>query len=236
MPPGWWSAIRAARMTGCSPATTTAQPLAWDQRAAARSDADAADARAGDRGELHAAGRPPRAAGLPADGRALSRRRIRAGCGAPSAAASPPRRIRRIAAELAACRLRADDRARPALDRFWRPPAREDDRPPGRHACHARHLGPFQRLPYLPRASICCRCCSAPSIRPAACATSRPSRGRSRRARKPAGKGAQAEHAAAGHAARLPARAGGPAGRRRRHAAAHRQGLFLGGAAGRRTA
>ena len=36
------------------------------------------------------------------------------------------------------------------LDRLDRPPPREDDRPAGRHACHARHLGPRQRLSHLP--------------------------------------------------------------------------------------
>ena len=45
---------------------------------------------------------------------------------------------------------------------------------------------------------------------------------------RPASRPSAAEHAAEGRAARLPARPGGSAGRCRRQAAAHRQGLFAG--------
>ena len=64
--------------------------------------------------------------------------------------------IRRLAAELADTAFEQPDHPRPPLDRLPRRAARDDDRPPGRHARHARHLGAFQRLPDLPRASTCC--------------------------------------------------------------------------------
>ena len=59
------------------------------------------------------------------------------------------------------CRLRADDRDRPALDRLGRAPAREDDRPAGRACmpCAASRPIPTASTPAAP--SMCCRCCWA---------------------------------------------------------------------------
>ena len=122
------------------------------------------------------------------------------------------------------------------LDQPWtdcgRPAPRADGRPAGRmhamrgisahsngfHTCRALHL--LQML-------------LGGSMRPAASATSRPFRSRSRRRRSLPATTSGARHAARRAAARLPDRARGSAGRRRRHAAAHRQGVLLGGAARR---
>ena len=101
------------------------------------------------------------------------------------------------------------------------------DRPPGLDARHARHLRPLQRLPDLPDAASAAdpagldrlpRRLSLQGAVPASDAAAEP----------PGASRARPRHAAAGHAARLPAGTGGSAGRRRRHAAAHRQGLFAG--------
>ena len=99
---------------------------------------------------------PPTTAGPPArlraDRRALPRPRLRARSGRRRTAASPRRRIRRTRGRTRArSPSTAEHRHRPALDRLARRAARDDDRPPGRYARHARHLGPFQRLPDLPR-------------------------------------------------------------------------------------
>ena len=106
------------------------------------------------RGDI--ARRPPRRAGVPADRRALSGRAIRArecraGLRHPGRAHPLARRRDRPR------RLRGGDRDRPALDRLGRPPSRDDARPSGLGACDARHLGPFERVPDLPRACICCK-------------------------------------------------------------------------------
>ena len=65
----------------------------------------------------------------------------------PGRAHPPPRRRDRPR------RLRAGDRDRSALDRLGRTAPRDDARPPGLDACDARHLGPFERVPDLPRAA-----------------------------------------------------------------------------------
>ena len=168
-------------MTACSCAMPTAGCWPGTRRAARAADALAAGHRAGADRRVHRR-RPQLRAGLPADRRALSRRGLCARCGRRTLRRSgrddPPHRRRARPR-----RLRAGDRTAGRLDRLGRPPPRDDARPPGRDARHARHLGPFQRLPHLPRASICCRCCSAPSTCPAASASSRPTRSRCRRAR-----------------------------------------------------
>ena len=119
---------------------------------------------------------------------------------APEAVAAtcgvPAETIRRLAAEIAESRSRRQIEIAGALDRLGRPAARDDARPPGRDARDARHLGPFQRVPDLPRAASAADRCSARSMCRAAGATSRriPSlarRGRSRpasRARSTPGK------------------------------------------------
>ena len=81
---------------------------------------------------------------------------------------------------------------RAALDRLGRPAAREDRRPARRHACDARHLGAFQRLPHLPRAAS-----AADAAR------------RDRCARRLALQGAVPAHRSAGAEARRQARADG---------------------------
>ena len=66
-------------------------------------------------------------------------------CGIPAA------RIRSLAAEIARRRVRAGNRDPDALDRLGRKAPRDDARPSGVGACDARHLGPFERVPDLPR-------------------------------------------------------------------------------------
>ncbi len=132
------------------------------------------------------------------------------------------------------CRVQRERRHRSALDRLDRTAAREDDRAAGLDACDARHLGAFQRLPHLPRdphpadaarqhryAGRLPLQAALPAPDPAAAQAGRP--------REPA----QSGQADAGTAARLPDRSRGSPRRCRRHAAAHRQGVLVGGA-GRR--
>ena len=141
--------------------------------------------------------------------------------------AIPAETIRRIAARAGARRVRAAGHARHAVDRH-RPAAATTRWSAGR--CRCTPCAASRRIPTASRPAgccICCRSCWARSIAPAASATRRRFRGRRRRRNRPARRD-RAEHAAEGRAARLPARAGGSAGRRRRQAAAHRQGLFLG--------
>ena len=118
------------------------------------------------------------------------------------------------------------------MDRHaWRPACRLP-RPTGGDACHARDLGPCQRLPDLPGAAPAAaadrqrRCPRRlalqgplPSPLPA-----RPEAGRATR-------GDRTGQAAAGLTPGLPARAGGSAPGGRRPAGAHRQGIQLGRAA-----
>ena len=169
-----------------------------------------------------------RQAGVPADRRDLPRPGARPGSGGTGLRLEPGT-IRRLAAELGAGRLRARDHPRPPLDRLPRRAPRDDDRPAGGGARHARHLRPLERLPDLPR--------PAPL---AAHPRHRRDPGRlPLRAALPEARRAAPEAAPQGHArlparrpaARLPARPRGPRPRRRRPAEAHRQGLHLGGAA-----
>ena len=169
-----------------------------------------------------------RQAGVPAHRRDLPRPGARPGSGGtglrPRARHDPPPRRR-----AGAGRLRARDHPRPPLDRLPRRAPRDDDRPAGGGARHARHLRPLERLPDLPR--------PAPL---AAHPRHRRDPGRlPLRAALPEARRAAPEAAPQGHArlparrpaAGLPARPGGPCPRRRRPAEAHRQGLHLGGAA-----
>ena len=71
----------------------------------------------------------------------------------PRPAASRPRRIRRLAAEIARVAFEQEIEIAVAVDRLGRPAPRDDARPAGLDPCDARHLGPFQRLPDLPRAA-----------------------------------------------------------------------------------
>ena len=47
--------------------------------------------------------------------------------------------------------LRTGNRNRPAVDGLGGTASRDDQGPPRRHACDARHFGPFERLSHLPR-------------------------------------------------------------------------------------
>ena len=128
------------------------KPLAWDR---ARGAMDAAGRRRSAAPRRRVSRCPTAARRVPVFQLMAERylsRRLRARRGRPSAAACRPRRIRRIAAEIADVAFEQTITHRPALDRRAGPPAREDDRPPGLHARDARHLGAFQRLPDLPRA------------------------------------------------------------------------------------
>ena len=100
-----------------------------------------------------AARRAPCRAGLSADRRALSRSAIRARDGRPESAAFRPRASARLAAEIARVAFEQEIEIAAALDRLGRPPPRDDARPSGVGACDARHLGPFERVPDLPRAA-----------------------------------------------------------------------------------
>ena len=119
--------------------------------------------------------RPPRRAGVPPAGRALS-------CRAECLARRRRRALRRSGRHHPAARRRACRYGIPAGDRARRRRGRdvagrrhdEDGRPPRRDACHARHLGPFQRLSHLPRHPSSCSSFSAPSMCRAAFATSHP--------------------------------------------------------------
>ena len=144
--------------------------------------------------------------------------------------------IRGLAAEIAPRRLRRGDRHRPALDRHERRAARRLRRPAGVVPRHARHLGPFQRLPDGARAAHAAgadRRGRLPRRLPLRAALSEAGRGASDAAWQ--GRAFRLQQAAVGPASRLSARAGGPADRRRGQADAHRQGVLLGRAALRRT-
>ena len=78
-----------------------------------------------------------------------------------------------------------------ALDRRLGPAARADGRAAGQHARDARHLGPRQRLPHLPRAASPADPARHASMCRAAFATSRRSPSRSRRRPSPPGKPGQ---------------------------------------------
>ena len=151
---------------------------------------------------------------------------VAARCGIPAAT------IRRIAAELAACRLRAGRSSSTCRGRDWAGRApRQDDRPPGLDACHARHLGPFQRLSDLPRHSLLQILLGTIDV-PGGFRYKPPfpeARAARREARRQAGQVAPMTPLP-GPPLGFVDRARGSAGRCRRHAAAHRQGLFLGGA------
>ncbi len=206
------------------------KPLAFDktQRRARRRGAHRHRAGAGR--HVQAGRRPQRAAELRADRRAVSDRRIQPGQGR-GGDRDPGRDDPAHRPRAGARRVRAAGHARHPVDRHRRPPPRQNRRPAGVDARHARHLGPFQRLPDLPDAAPAAnpagldrlpRRLSLQGAVPAADA-----------AAEPAGAADRTGRAAEGRAARLSAGAGGSAGRRRRHAAAHRQGLFVGRAARR---
>ena len=176
--------------------------------------------------------RPALRPGLPTARRTVPRRQLFARCGRRALRhrrSDHPADRRRARS----CRLRTGDRVAGGMDRLGGPPPRDDARPADRHARHARHLGPHQWLPHLPR-------------HPSAAGAARHRR-RARRfplqAAFPETRAAgsktrrqgwrQADDAAVGHAAWLRAWPGGPVGRRGRQGAAHRQGLFVGSAARR---
>ena len=186
-----------------------------------------------------AARRPPRDDGALARRRALSRRALRAGDGGGASAASPPTTITRARARNGARRVQRGDRAADRMDRHVGPHARQVvGRPVAMYAmrgisahsngfqtCRALHLvqmllgaldgpGNFRaRAPY-------------PRPHPAALAAGERSGGHLR-----------AEHAAEAHAATaFPTRPGGSRHRRRRQAAAHRQGVSRGKRRSPRTA
>ena len=185
---------------------------------------------ADDRRRGGAAGWPQGGAGLPARRRALSRPALRARCGCQE--------LRRAGRDDQAHRrragaggVRAGDRAAAAVDRLGRAAPRDDGGAAGGDARDARHLGAFERLPHLPRdpraadAAGRDRYAGVVALQgavPAAVA-----------ARAQAGRqGGGGGPAAGRHAARQPDRARGPAARAGRDADAHRQGVFVGGAAG----
>ena len=78
----------------------------------------------------------------------------------------PADTIRRIAAELAACRLRAADRARYSVDGSSRPLPREDGRPPGVACTPCAASRPMPTASRPAARCTCCRSCSAPSMCP----------------------------------------------------------------------
>ena len=129
-------------------------------------------------------------------------------------------------------RLRRGDLDRPALDRHARRAARRLCRPAGVVPRHARHLGPFQRLPDGARAAPPAgadRRGRLPRRLPLRAALSEAGRGASDAAWQ--GRAFRLEQAAVRPASRLSARPGGSADRRRRQAEPHRQGVLLGRAA-----
>ena len=116
-------------------------------------------------------------------------------------------------------RLRRGDLHRPAVDRHARRAARRLRRPAGLVPCHARHLGPFQRLPDGARAAPAAgadRRRRLPRRLPLRAALSEAGRGASDAARQ--GRAFRLQQAAVRPASRLSARPRGPADRRRRQA------------------
>ena len=101
-------------------------------------------------GEVTLPRRARGAAGVRADGGALSRRELRAGEGGGAMRYS---RRDHPAHRGGAGRggIRSCDRNSGRLDRLGRAAPRQDHRPPGLHACDARSQRAFQRLPDLPR-------------------------------------------------------------------------------------
>ena len=148
-------AIPAAPMTACSRATRTASRWSWDRARRTRS-MPATVRRA--RPRSSATSRCPTAAGAvrcsSCSPSAISIRDY-----APEAVAErcgiPADTIRRIAAELAARRVRQQIVARPSpwTDRAGRATTTSMIGRPVADACDARHLGALQRLPHLPRAA-----------------------------------------------------------------------------------
>ena len=148
----------------------------------------------------------------------------------------------------AACRPKRSGGSRPSW-RMWRSSRRSSCRSPGptgedvvtrrcaggRSPCMRCAASPPIPTAFTPAARcICCRCCSAPSTCRAASASSRPIRSRRRLHQRPSGKdGGRPDTPLSGMPLGFVERAGGPAGRWRRRADPHRQGLFLGGAARR---
>ncbi len=99
---------------------------------------------------IRGAGRPPRQDRDVADGRALSRRALRAGeRGAGMRPAGRDHRAHR--AGNGARRVQGNGRAADRVDRRVGPQARQGRRPPGGDVRDARHCGALQRLPFLPR-------------------------------------------------------------------------------------
>ena len=139
-------------MTGSSPAMRRDRPWCWDRHSGTAHAGPVARCSAEADGPLQAAGWPPRGDQLPAHRRALlspdwAPEAVSDRCGVPAAT------IRRIAAELADVAFEQEiELDIPWTDHLGRYP-REDGGPPGLDACHARHLGPCQRLPDLPHAA-----------------------------------------------------------------------------------
>jgi hypothetical protein len=126
------------------------------------------------RGQAAGQGKAHRRSRLSADGRALPVRRVHAGKGG-----EPPVASRKTPL----CGWPANWPMPPSSRRSNSPSrgptatgeARVDDRPARLDACHARHLGPFQRLPDLPGDSHPADPAGLHRRAPAASATSRPS-------------------------------------------------------------
>jgi hypothetical protein len=126
------------------------QSAVLGQDAQSRGQRAAARRHAGAHRKLQPARRQARDAGIPADGRPLSRPCLCRGC---SGRHDRDRRRHHPADRggAGARRLRPGNRSRRAVDGLGRPPAREDHRPAGQHVCDARRRRPFERLSYLPR-------------------------------------------------------------------------------------
>ena len=197
-------------------------PLCWDRKGDRAMDANSPEASPVMAGEFTLPGGQARHHRLPAHGRALSRSPLLArsrGGGDRHSRRHDPARGRRAGP----CRLRGGDHPRHPLDRLGRAAPRQDDRPARLHACHARDLGPFQRLPHLPRDPSAADAAgqhrlprglalqaALPAPHPAPCQAD---------GGEPAGRFARRARAGLSHGAGGPSRGGG------RHAAAHRQGL-----------
>ena len=141
-------------MTGCSLRDDDGQPLAWDRARRRRAPMRATAAICGRCWSASYAVRRPRArARLPADGRALSRRRATRRTRWRSAAACRPRRSG--ASPPSSAHVAFEQAIElPIAWTDWRGRRHETmvGRPVAMHA-HARHLRPLQRLPHLPRAA-----------------------------------------------------------------------------------
>ena len=215
-------------MTGCSPATTNGKPLALDKP-------PAASPMRRDRHLTRAWSASVQAARWP-QGRPvfqlIAERYLDAEYAPDAVAATcgiPAETIRRIAREIAQAAFEQQITLDDAVDRLR--PAGVTRRPSaGRSRC--MRCAASRPTPTASRPAGCCICCRSllGSIDcPGGFRYKAPFPRHAAAGRKPAGKGRpSAGPAAGGHAARLSAGAGGSAGRRRRQAAAHRQGVSRG--------